>query len=212
MKHISLFKSSIALILFSTATVIASDGATIESRLQNGHPIHVDDLMTTYSRPYTYLIEGNKKDLEGNRKISDWYFAKIDGKRSANKENIKNLAELYKRLAELNEGIISDIRSGNVNDAKLKSEKIPVVEKEIEAIVRKKISREWLTFSEMKSYLAHGYKYKTSDPQILPMLKSNWVIKRIPKTDSKQSKLKRYSNAKSKSKNFKTALGRDTSK
>ncbi len=212
MKHDLILKCSISLILFSMTSIIASDVAMIESRSQLGHPVTVDDIMATYSKPYTYLIEGNRKDFEENQKISNWYFTKMEGKRSANKGNIKNLAELYMQLAELNEGIISDIRSGNVKNAKLKSEKIPAIEIEIEAITRKKISREWLTFTEMESYVTRGYKYKTSDPQILPMLKSNWVVKRSPQTDSKQSKLKKYSNGKSKSKNLKATSVRNTSK
>ncbi len=166
--------------------------------------------MAAYIKPYKFLYEGNKQDLEKNLKTLDYYKRKLDNeesRRSKKYRKYKKLSERHRELIKLNESVIKELEKGNVIGASESAEKIVEIQRKIEFITKKDSSRKWLTFSEMKSFMKKKYRYKTPDPQILPLRRSNWIVKKTPETESK-SKF----NYKSKPKKSKNISGRISSK
>ncbi len=134
-----------------------------------------------YIKPYSSLYEGNKRDRELNLKKVDYYKKKLDKEdnhKSKKYRIYKKLSKLYSELTKINESVVQKLEKRNVRKAYENAEKVLEIERKVESITKKNSSRTWLTLSEMESYTKKKYKYKTSDPFILPLLKSDW---RIPK-------------------------------
>ncbi len=140
-------------------------------------------ILDDFKLSYVYLIKGNEKDYEENKKRAAFYAEK--GKKASASKNraeqakakdFETLSKYYGKLAILNYTILENFELAKTNTAKICMNRIVEIEKDISKITRKPVERDWLTFDEVASYRAKGYKYKTKDPKIRPFSRENWKI------------------------------------
>ncbi len=139
--------------------------------------------LNEFKQSYKYLIEGNVKDRNENKKQVEFYNDKIELMQKSAKSTgipVKNLKEyqelltLYKSMYLLNVTILNSLDQGKTKTAKNCMVNLPEIEERIKMITGRPIEREWLTFQELEEYYAKGYKCKLSDQTIIPFKASLW--------------------------------------
>ncbi len=132
---------------------------------------------------YQYILDGNADSLRKNERLlraakDALARAKNSGdpeKRKVRVAAFKKAVELMEKLVQANKTIaeVFEGKAGPLEFQKAMKE-IPKLERQVEALTKKKIKREWLTFEEVKKLREMGWVCKRKASKILPYHLDCW--------------------------------------
>ena len=145
-------------------------------------------MAATYAA-YKHLIEGNRSDLQRNRKAQAFYSEKATETSSPQrKAQFQKLATAYENLGDINETTLNALKGGDVGLARQALADLPQHEAIVQEITRKPIERDWLSFAEVEAYHKRfGFNFKTENRFVLPFHRKHWDQNELRKSRDDQA-------------------------